>query len=79
TVASMVPISLAGLGVREGIFIYLFTKIGTSQEEALSLSLLFFFATLIISIIGGIEYVRIGGKKAVQAPVDMDKDMEMTD
>ena len=66
TVASMVPISLAGLGVREGIFIYLFTKIGVSQVEALSLSLLFFFATLLVSVLGGIEYVRIGGKKAVE-------------
>ena len=50
TVASMVPISLAGLGVREGIFIFLFTKAGAAQEEALTLSLLFFFVTLVVSI-----------------------------
>lgn len=78
TVASMVPISLAGLGVREGIFIYLFTRIGVSQVEALSLSLLFFFVTLIISIIGGIEYVRIGGKKAVKGE-SMSKDLGTAD
>jgi uncharacterized membrane protein YbhN (UPF0104 family) len=75
----MVPISLAGLGVREGIFIYLFTRIGVSQEAALSLSLLFFFVTLLVSVLGGIEYVRIGGKKAVEAPIDMSKDMGTAD
>ncbi len=75
TVASMVPISLAGLGVREGIFIFLFTKAGASMEEALSLSLLFFFATLLVSVLGGIEYVRIGGKKVMDVP----EDLEMAD
>ncbi|MBE9532251.1 MAG: flippase-like domain-containing protein [Proteobacteria bacterium] len=79
TVASMVPISLAGLGVREGIFIYLFTKAGASQEEALSLSLLFFFATLIVSVLGGIEYVRIGGKKAMEGSEDMEVSMDTND
>lgn len=75
TVASMVPISLAGLGVREGIFIFLFTKAGAAQEEALSISLLFFFVTLLISVLGGIQYVRIGGKKAME----IDDEMVMTD
>lgn len=75
TVAAMVPISLAGLGVREGIFIFLFTKAGAPIEEALSLSLLFFFATLLVSVLGGIEYVRIGGKKTMDVP----EDLEMAD
>ncbi|MEE8574714.1 MAG: lysylphosphatidylglycerol synthase transmembrane domain-containing protein [Thermodesulfobacteriota bacterium] len=71
-VASMVPISLAGLGIREGVFIFLFAKAGVPQEQALSLSLLFFFITVTISLIGGVEYVRLGGKKDMEAASEAD-------
>lgn len=63
--ASMLPISLAGLGVREGVFIYLFSKVGVPQEQALTLSLVFVIVTTLISLVGGIEYVRLGGKKGM--------------
>jgi hypothetical protein len=66
--ASMLPISLAGLGVREGVFIYLFSKVGVPQEQALTLSLVFVIATTLISLVGGIEYVRLGGKKGMGEP-----------
>ena len=70
----------AGLGVREGIFIFLFTKAGASTGGGADpISLLFFFATLLVSVLGGIEYVRIGGKKAMEVGDDMPTDLEMTD
>ncbi len=66
TVISMLPLSLAGLGVREGVFVYTFTKVGVAQEEALGLSLLFFFVTVMVSLVGGVIYVRLGGKKEME-------------
>jgi len=60
TVVAMLPFSLAGLGIREGAFVYLFSKAGGTSAEALSISLLFFFATVVVSLIGGVEYVRRG-------------------
>ncbi|HHL39513.1 MAG TPA: flippase-like domain-containing protein [Deltaproteobacteria bacterium] len=66
TAASMVPISLAGLGIREGVFVFLFTKAGASVEEALGLSLLWFAIMVAVSLIGGIEYIRLGAVKDVK-------------
>ncbi len=63
TVVSMVPVSLSGLGIREGAFVFLFTKAGTSQEEALGLSLVWFAMMVCVSVIGGVQYVRMRGKK----------------
>jgi hypothetical protein len=60
TVVSMLPVSLAGLGIREGAFVYLFTKVGSSQEQALTLSLMWFAIMACVSLIGGVEYLRIG-------------------
>jgi uncharacterized protein (TIRG00374 family) len=63
TAVSMIPVSLSGLGIREGAFVFLFTRVGATQEEALGLSLLWFFVVVFVSLIGGVEYIRIGGKK----------------
>ncbi|VAW35988.1 hypothetical protein MNBD_DELTA02-306 [hydrothermal vent metagenome] len=63
TSAAMIPLSLAGLGIREGVFIFLFTGVGVSREEALGLSLLWFITTVVISLPGAVEYIRTGGKK----------------
>ena len=70
TVASMLPISLAGLGVREGIFVFLFAKAGVSKELAIGLSLLFFFISVAVSLIGGVLYIRMGGKKDMPPEVE---------
>jgi uncharacterized membrane protein YbhN (UPF0104 family) len=58
--ASAVPVSVAGLGIREAGFVILFTKTGVSSAEALSLSLLTFTIMCMANLIGGIEYLRIG-------------------
>lgn len=64
TAVSMLPISLSGLGIREGAFVFLFTRVGATTEQALTLSLMWFVIQALVSIAGGIEYVRMGGKKA---------------
>lgn len=61
TVISMLPLSLAGLGIREGAFIFLFPMVGATKEQAVTLSLMWFAVTAIVSIIGGVEYIRMGG------------------
>src|SRR4030065_840853 len=63
TVVAMLPISLSGLGLRGGAFVFLFTRVGVSQEQALTLSLLWFVICALISMAGGIEYIRTGGRK----------------
>jgi len=60
TAASAVPVSIAGLGIREAGFVILFSKVGLSAEEALSLSLLMFTVICMVNLIGGIEYLRTG-------------------
>lgn len=67
TAVAMIPISLSGLGIREGAFVFLFTKVGATQTEALSLSLLWFFITVFVNLIGGIEYIRLGSIKEVDS------------
>ncbi len=50
-IASLLPVSISGLGIREGIFIYLFKSINISKEYAVTLSLLdniFFMALFAI-------------------------------
>jgi glycosyltransferase 2 family protein len=51
------PISLAGLGIREGGYIYLFTQVGVTESVALSMSLSFYAIGLITGLIGGAIYL----------------------
>jgi len=59
----MIPVSIAGLGVREGAFVLFFTQYGVSDENALLLSLLLFALTLITALIGGLIYAWGGYRK----------------
>lgn len=63
TVATAVPFSVAGLGIREAGFLILFTKAGLSEVEALSLSLLIFINMSIVSLLGGLEFFRLSKPK----------------
>lgn len=63
TAVSMIPISLSGLGLREGAFVFLFTKVGAGKEQIITLSLMWFMIMAVVSLIGGIEYLRMGGKR----------------
>ena len=57
SVISMLPISIAGLGLREGSAVYLFTKVGLDSAGALSLSLLWFAVTALCSGLGGVVFL----------------------
>ncbi len=57
SVISMLPISIAGLGLREGSSVYFFSKVGMDSAGALSLSLLWFAVTALCSGLGGIAFL----------------------
>jgi len=49
----MLPISVNGLGVREGAYIYFFSSVGLSTPEAVLASLTFWALVAIVSLAGG--------------------------
>ena len=59
TCLSALPISLSGLGIREGLFVEMLgiPAIGLNPKVALSISLLTFAGSLFWSVIGGVVYM----------------------
>ncbi len=57
SMVSMVPISVAGIGVREASSIYFFGKVGLDPASAMSLSLLWFAVNALSSGLGGIVFL----------------------
>lgn len=63
SMAAIMPISLAGIGVREGAFVGLLTAFSIPAEQALALSLSIFALHVLLGLIGGIfEFLRISKK-----------------
>ncbi|MEI8190102.1 MAG: lysylphosphatidylglycerol synthase transmembrane domain-containing protein [candidate division NC10 bacterium] len=57
TVVAMLPVSVAGLGVREAGAIYFFAKVGVDASAALGMSLVCFSLSLIMSSLGGLAFL----------------------
>ena len=57
TVLTMLPISLAGIGISEGSYVYFFAVAGVGNAEAVSISLLYFLMSIVIFIFSGIVYL----------------------
>ena len=57
TVVAMLPVSVAGLGVREGGVVYFFAKVGVEPAIALSMSLVWFSLSLAVSGLGGLAFL----------------------
>ncbi len=53
---SMLPVSINGLGVREGSYVFFFSKLGLPLAYSLSVSLTFFFTVTLVSLIGGLIF-----------------------
>ncbi|MHB9032640.1 MAG: lysylphosphatidylglycerol synthase transmembrane domain-containing protein [Anaerolineae bacterium] len=53
----ILPISVSGLGVREGGYVVLFAQAGVASAEALAMSLLFYGLNVLTGLIGGILYL----------------------
>jgi uncharacterized protein (TIRG00374 family) len=56
-IITMIPLSINGLGLREGAFVFFFTKVGVSDSTALLLSFLNFSQMIVLGLIGGIIYL----------------------
>lgn len=58
-IISFIPISIAGIGTRDAILIFLFSGLGLSKESAISYSLLFLFVVFItVGIMGSFAWFR---------------------
>jgi uncharacterized membrane protein YbhN (UPF0104 family) len=62
SLATMIPLSINGLGFREGAYIWALGRYGIPHDTALAFALLVLAALLLSSIVGGIIYVALGGE-----------------
>jgi uncharacterized protein (TIRG00374 family) len=53
-VVTLLPISFGGLGVQEGLWVYLFSRVGVSAEQAITLSLTFTLLGWLLSLPGSV-------------------------
>ncbi|MBZ0167225.1 MAG: flippase-like domain-containing protein [Candidatus Omnitrophica bacterium] len=57
-IISHVPVTHSGLGVREGVFVYIFTQLGLTEPQALGTSLVFYATILVMGALqGGVYYL----------------------
>jgi uncharacterized membrane protein YbhN (UPF0104 family) len=56
-VATMIPVSLNGLGVREVAFVFFLAQVGVPKDQALSLALLWLVVLMASSAIGGLVWL----------------------
>ena len=68
--ASVVPVSLGGWGVREGVAVLLLTATGASAAQAVAVSILFGLAMTVVALAGGVmwalsPYRRISAREAM--------------
>jgi hypothetical protein len=66
----MLPISINGLGIREGAGILLFTGIGFLEEEAFVMEFITYVVMVGVSLIGGALFLR----RQITGTISMDKD-----
>ena len=51
------PISIYGLGIRDGMYVFFFTPVGVTREHALTMALSYVIMTLLYSVSGGIIFM----------------------
>ncbi|KAF0184555.1 MAG: membrane protein [Nitrospirae bacterium] len=56
---ALLPVSISGLGVREGAFVFFFGAIGIASDKAMALSLLWFLSVVAAGLWGLVEYLRV--------------------
>lgn len=64
TLIEALPISIYGLGVRDGAYVFFFTQVGISKEAALSLALLYVAITFVYAaVFGGTAFLTRGRRE----------------
>lgn len=64
----VLPISISGLGVREGAFVLFLTPLGVPAEQAVALGLLVWVLNLLVSLLGLPPYLAGGPTRGVPEP-----------
>ena len=59
-IAQVLPISMSGLGVREGAFVLFLGPLGVAKEEAIALGLLLYLLNLAVSLLGAPAFAAGG-------------------
>jgi len=60
TLATMLPLAVGGIGIREGAFVFFLSKLGVSISTAFLLSIVTFLLVIIISLPGFVFYLLYG-------------------
>jgi uncharacterized protein (TIRG00374 family) len=60
-IAQVLPISISGLGVREGAFVLFLTPLGVATEQAIALGLLLYLLNVGVSLLGAPAFA-VGGR-----------------
>jgi uncharacterized membrane protein YbhN (UPF0104 family) len=64
-IAQVLPISMAGLGVREGAFVLFLHPLGVAREEAIALGLLLYLLNVAVSLLGAPAFAAGGRARSV--------------
>jgi hypothetical protein len=67
-IAQVLPISMSGLGVREGAFVLFLGPLGVASEQAIALGLLLYLLNLAVSLLGAPAFAA-GGRPRTAAPL----------
>jgi uncharacterized membrane protein YbhN (UPF0104 family) len=62
SLATMIPLSINGLGFREGAYIWALGRYGVGHDLALAFALLVLASLLLASLVGGLIYIILGGE-----------------
>ena len=57
TLAKAIPISIFGIGIRDGCYVFFFAQAGVAAEKALALAMVYVFTTILYSLFGGIIFM----------------------
>ncbi len=57
---AMLPVSLSGIGVREGAWLLILAPFGVPAADAIAFSLVFFVAFALVGAVGGVAYALLG-------------------
>jgi uncharacterized membrane protein YbhN (UPF0104 family) len=66
-IINLLPISFNGLGMREGVYQFLFGPVGVPDASAIAMSLAFYFLRLSTGLIGGFIYALRGARGVASA------------
>ncbi len=64
------PISLNGLGIREGAGVVLFKMAGMTKEQAFTVPFLTYLVSVLISLLGGLIFVTRPPRRAIQSLIE---------